>query len=292
MRATLTERAEAARRALAEREGGTWSVRTLEESPDGRAVVEYACDARRVIGKFRADGGGGESLALLRELHARATATATLRVPRPLAWLEPEGALLTEAAAGEPCRTLDPLAGRDTLERVGRALSELHRLPLSWGAPRRMPDHLAELVRPAPEALAAALPAHAARIRRALDRLAADEAAWGPLPAALLHRDFHLRQLFDDGAHITVIDWDDAACGDPAFDVGYFTTYLKTHHEQPAAEAGIAAFRDGYGGDVSLWSRIPVYERFNHLRRACRRFRLRDGGWERELERMLSRLDD
>ena len=290
MRASLAERAESARQALAALEPGEWSLRLLEESADGRAVYEYTRAERRVIGKFRSDGGGAESVAVLRALQARTP--GVLRVPAPVVWLEADGALLTEAAAGAPCRTLDLVAGRDTLVRIGRALADLHRIALSWGAPKRMADHLAELAHPAPEALAAALPTHATGILRALERLAHDEAAWGPLPMAFLHRDFHLRQLFDDGAHITVLDWDDAASGDPAFDVGYFTTYLKTHYERALAEAGIAAFREGYGGDDALWSRIPTYERFNHLRRACRRFRLRDAGWERELERMLARLDD
>ena len=290
MRATLSERAESARLALAELDPGVWESRVLEESPDGRAVVEYRCEARRIIGKFRADGGGGEGMALLQQLFAQTP--GVLRVPRPVAWLEPTGALLTEAAAGLPCRQLELAKSQPALVRIGRALAELHRIPMSWGEPKRLHDHSVELMRPSPEALAAALPTHAARIRRALEDLAASEVRWSPIVPVLLHRDFHLRQLFDDGTHITVLDWDDAACGDAAFDVGYFTTYLKTHYERAEADLGIAAFREGYGGDDSLWSRIPVYERFNALRRACRRFRLRDAGWERELERMLVLLDD
>jgi aminoglycoside phosphotransferase (APT) family kinase protein len=290
VRPSIAERTELTRLALAELEPCAWISRVLESSPDGRAVVEYACDGRRVIGKFRADGAGAGSIALLRAVSAHAT--GTLRVPRPIAWLEPTGALLTEAATGVPCRTLDVTRSGAVLERVGRALAELHAMPLTWGTPKQLRDHVHELVRPDPRELAAALPAHAARITRALERMIAEEQAWHTPPFALLHRDFHLRQLFDDGEHVTVLDWDDAACGDPAFDVGYFTTYLKTHYEPAAADSGIASFRRGYGGDRALWSRRPTYERFNHLRRACRRFRLRDEGWERELERMLARLDD
>jgi aminoglycoside phosphotransferase (APT) family kinase protein len=90
---------------------------------------------------------------------------------------------------------------------------------------------------------------------------------------------------------VTVLDWDDAASGDPAFDVGYFTAYLKTHHEAADAGQGIDAFAAGSGGDEALWARVPIYERFNFLRRAARRYRLRDAGWERELASMLRRLD-
>jgi aminoglycoside phosphotransferase (APT) family kinase protein len=154
-----------------------------------------------------------------------------------------------------------------------------------------MGDHVRELIRPGPATLATAFPQHAARVRRTLEELDAAELSWGPLPVAPLHRDFHLRQLFDDGEHITVLDWDDAASGDAAFDVGYLTAYLRSHHGDDAAASGIAAFRAGYGGDPALWSRVRVYERFNFLRRACRRLRLQDRGWDRELAAMMSRLD-
>ena len=154
MRATLSERAESARLALAELDPGVWESRVLEESPDGRAVVEYRCEARRIIGKFRADGGGGEGMALLQQLFAQTP--GVLRVPRPVAWLEPTGALLTEAAAGLPCRQLELAKSQPALVRIGRALAELHRIPMSWGEPKRLHDHSVELMRPSPEALAAA----------------------------------------------------------------------------------------------------------------------------------------
>jgi len=289
VRETLRRRAEAGREALAAAWPGEWTWRVLEASPDGRAVVEYAQGGQRVIGKLREDGGGEADAALLRELYG--AGTRALRVPGVVDWLASEGVLLTEAAAGRPCRTLDPARERDTLGRIGAALRELHALPLRRGPAKRLADHVADLVRPSPAVLAEALPAHAARIHATLEALARAEASWGGTPVTLLHRDFHLRQLFDDGERVTVLDWDDAASGDPAFDVGYLTAYLRTHHGADAAEAGVAAFREGYGEDGDVWARVPVYERFNYLRRACRRFRLRDAGWETELEAMLARLE-
>jgi aminoglycoside phosphotransferase (APT) family kinase protein len=35
------------------------------------------------------------------------------------------------------------------------------------------------------------------------------------------------------------VDWDDAVVGDPAFDVGYFLTYLETDHQPPAGASVI-----------------------------------------------------
>lgn len=275
---------------LAERHPGPWVPRMLDASPEGRAVVEWRQGDRVLIAKLRPDGGGAAQLALLRQLHA--SATATLRVPEPITWLEASRALVTGAASGASCRHADPLQDSAVFERIGRALAEFHALAVVPGPAKRLEDHIEELIRPAPRVLAAALPQYAVRITRALARLEEESAGWGLIPVTPLHRDFHLRQLFDDGVHVTVIDWDDAASGDPAFDVGYFTAYLRSHLSSEAAAVGIDAFRRGYGGNASLWARVPVYERFNALRRACRRFRLQDNGWQRELEAMFARLED
>ncbi len=275
---------------IAERHPGPWVPRMIDASPEGRAVVEWRQGDRVLMAKLRPDGGGAAQLALLRQLYA--SGTATLRVPEPVTWLEASRALVTGAASGTSCRHADPLQDDTVFERIGRALAEFHALPIVPGPAKRLADHIDELIRPAPRVLAAALPQYAARITHALARLEEESAKWGLVPVVPLHRDFHLRQLFDDGVHITVIDWDDAASGDPAFDVGYFTAYLKSHLSSEAAAAGIAAFRRGYGGPEALWARVPVHERFNALRRACRRFRLQDAGWQRELEAMFARLED
>ena len=284
----LTARIETVRAELAVRRPGDWVASILDSSCDGRAVVEYQSADARVIAKFREDGGGIQSYAMLMQLAA--AGTHVLRVPTPIAWVDGADALLMSAATGEPCTELTPSRAPQALERIGRALAELHHTPLVHAEPRTMADHIRDLVRPSPYSLIEAMPSWADVIARALEGLLLAERAWGRVAVAPLHRDFHLRQLFDDGRCVTVLDWDDAAPGDPAFDVGYFTTYLRTHRTAEEAECGIRAFRRGYGGDAALWARVPVYERFNYLRRACRRYRLRDAGWEGELEAMLQAL--
>jgi aminoglycoside phosphotransferase (APT) family kinase protein len=291
VRETLTDRIAATGAALTERLAGEWTPRLLESSPDGRAVVEWTQHDRVLVAKLRTDGEGERQYALLTALSA--IGAPTFRVPAPVAWLAGPCALVMERVPGTPCRTLDPgdAASAPVLERIGRALAELHGAPVVPGPVKRMSDHVAELMRPAPEELARALPAQADRIHATLERLQRETDAWGATPVVPLHRDYQLRQLFDDGTHVHVLDWDDAASGDPAFDVGYLTAYLRSHHDDASAQRGIAAFLRGYGPDDALASRVPTYERFNALRRACRRFRLRDDGWERELERMLERLE-
>ena len=243
MRPDLIERVEAARRVVETLRPGAWELCLLDASPDGRAAVEFRLGSERVVAKLLSNGDGERTFRLLQAIEE--SATETLRVPHAIAWCPEPRALLTERAAGEPCRAIDPARATAALARIGRALRELHALALPAGPPRTFGDHLAELIRPAPDALAEAYPAQAGRIRETLERLRAEAAAWGARADVPIHRDFHLRQLFDDGRHITVLDWEDAATGDPAFDVGYFTAYLKTHHAAHDAEAGIAAFRSG-----------------------------------------------
>lgn len=287
MRPELDERLDAVCAAFGDWHGGRWSVRRLEPSPEGRTVAELSDGAQTVIAKLGIDDSGAATFQRLDALYS--LSCETLRVPEPLAWFAETRALVTARAEGAPLRKLDPRGSAEAFMRIGRALAELHAAPLVLGGTKEFADHLAELIRPAPLALAEARPGDAARIRTALARLDAEVASWGGTPVTPIHRDFHLRQLFDDGRHVTVLDWDDAAMGDPAFDVGYFTAYLRSHHGDDAAAPGIAAFLDGYGADAALSARLATYERFNALRRASRRFRLQDAGWEAELDAMLDR---
>ena len=288
MRPELAASIDSGRALLAQLRPSSWQARVLSDSADGRSTVEYSSPQSVVIAKFQPDQAGRTAFAV-HELLSK-TACVVLRVPRALHYDEHLRVLLLEAARGVPGTDLDPVRDGTALERIGLALRELHALRAPLGAVKLLADHLRELVRPAPEVLAEAVPAKSALIHQTVAEILGAQAAWPNVPAVLLHRDFHLRQLFDDGACVSVIDWDLAALGDPAFDVAYFTAYLKTHFDGVAALQGIEAFMKGYAPDDALRLRVPVYERFNHLRRACRRFRIRDQGWERELGRMLDLL--
>ncbi len=180
---------------------------------------------------------------------------------------------------------------REAMTLAGRALAELHAID-----PVRTPAlevagteaHLADLVRPAPATLADAMPAWSGVIERALRHVRSASA--GGATNAVVHRDVHLRQMFVQNGRMGLVDWDLAALGDPAFDVAYLTTHLETHLER--SEELIRAVIEGYDDPAMTPERLAPWRSFNLLRRACRRFRLRDAGWEAELERMLSMLAD
>ncbi|HEB88928.1 MAG TPA: aminoglycoside phosphotransferase family protein, partial [Deltaproteobacteria bacterium] len=213
-----------------------------------------------------------------------------LSAPDPIAWFEEHRFLLQGPASGRALGALGLGRDADRLIRIGRGLRELHDSGLDLGPCADLVDHVRELVAPDPGELIRAFPRHAPVIENVLERIARSVADGDPPAAVPLHRDFHLRQIFDDDVRICVVDWDLCAAGDPAFDVAYFMTYLKTHFRQEIANRACDRFLAGYGPDPGLLERLDLHEDFNYLRRSCRRFRLRDHGWKNEIEWMMRRL--
>ncbi len=270
---------------------GPWSWELLQASKDDRFVFKFEGPNNEcIVGKFCTDDNSGENY-----FHALKTLSkqkfSSLEILPPIAYDARHRLLLLPVARGVPCHGMESLSNDNhRLQRIGLALRELHDSQVALGALKTMDHHLKELVKPTPTELAAAFPEYSSVIESTLEEIKVQEGRWGRLAPVPLHRDYQLRQLFDDGKHITVIDWDLCAQGDPAFDVGYFTAYLKTHYSPSEAALGISAFLAGYKPSQDLLGRIPTYEHFNFLRRACRRFRLKDEGWESALGEMLARV--
>jgi aminoglycoside phosphotransferase (APT) family kinase protein len=166
-------------------------------------------------------------------------------------------------------------------EVAGRAIARLHGAPLIVGPRRDLAGHVTDLIRPQPRALAAAVPELADQIAALLDGLAECLSTTGAAQEARpVHRDLHPRQLIvqRDGmaGSVVLLDWDLAAQGDPALDVGNLRGWL--HHRHPADRAGAAArtFEDGYAelGDLAALDRADPYTAFTRLRLAVKMFRL------------------
>lgn len=235
------------------------------------------------------------ALALVSERCVQSSEHSTLRVPRVLLHDESLAVLVQSFAPGLPLAGLTSAQPAARMERVGRALAELHRLPADGVEPRGLSEHIADLVHPAPEDLAAALPRHASLIERAVEWMHEEDRA---RPArshpVLLHRDFQLRQMFESGTQISVVDWDDLAAGDPSFDIYYLLAYLRSHLPVDTAAACARQFLNGYHEvwPASTGNRRELWLAFNHLRRAARRYRLQDDHWEAVLERTFSVLSE
>jgi aminoglycoside phosphotransferase (APT) family kinase protein len=280
--------------------GGSWSITGFAPLHEGRSVASLTTSRpphETVVAKFYRDQADStracRALSLVSDRSARSSTLPTLRTPGVLLHDESLAVLVQSAAPGEPLTRMTSTLAPERMRRVGRALAELHRLPAHGVVPRQLHDHIAELVRPAPEQLAAVLPKHARLIERALDWMHQKDAACPSTShPVLLHRDFQLRQLFASETHVTVVDWDDLAAGDPSFDIYYLVAYLRSHLADGAADACERAFLAGYHelSPASAAHRRELWLAFNHLRRAARRFRLRDDDWEASLARSLDAL--
>jgi aminoglycoside phosphotransferase (APT) family kinase protein len=137
---------------------------------------------------------------------------------------------------------------------------------------RGLPGHVLDLIRPHPEVLAGAVSELAEQLRFVLDAL---HAAIGAGPQHPVHRDLHPRQLIVAGDAVVLLDWDLAAQGDPALDVGNLRAWAQ--HRQPAvAPAATAAFERGYAqvGDPDVLGKAAAYTAFTQLRLAVKRYRL------------------
>lgn len=248
--------------------------------------------AGRFIVKCFSDDSGEQTFSVMRGVEEAILARpdAVLRVPRAL-WYDPlRRCLIQERVEATPVAA----AGANHLPRamraVGEALAELHALPVQFGASRTFDDHLHDLFDPHPDVLCVRLPGCADRVGSILAECRR-QAEWGEA-GALLHRDFHLRQLFRDPAHVWVIDWDLCACGDPALDVGNFVMTLGLGRYTGDGAAATRAFLAGYAlkGDLDVFRRVPAYVALSYLRRACKSIRL--GGAEEEAVAFLVRAED
>lgn len=297
----MKSRAAAIAARLGDELGGSWVWSWIEPPSDRHGIarfVDAAAPDRSWIVKFYPEASGQRVAQALAHLTAELPTSARdrwLAIPPVRAYDPQQGALIQQPASG--VRLADASADQllAALPRVGGALAQLHTLdPPPGFSPKSTLDHLADLLRPDPAMLVATYPQYERRIVDALQLIkSSDDPLRSPGRWVTLHRDFQLRQLFDDGRQIAIVDWDDVAVGDAAFDVGYLVAYLEAHLAPEAAAPAVTAFLQGYvqeAGSSTVAERLSLWRVFNTLRRALRRFRRRDAGWEPEVERMMARL--
>jgi len=283
-----------------------WDSRVIAEGEGQRLIVEYSLNddaaptarpSRRLIAKFFSDGMGARSFSVMRciasALDALPGQPPVLAIPQAY-FYDPDLRLqVQQRVRGTAYPELLARRGfRIHLRLAGQALSCLHSLPVSGEAPRRMAEHMAELMRPHPLRLAEALPEMRVRVEGLVSAMLEAESRWPGTPPSWLHRDVHMDQLFRYEGRVWLIDWDLAAVGDPAVDVGNFLLQIRKSAGD-RSEAGRAAFLEGYAGGQGAPdpSRIAVYEAFNCLRRACKRYRVKDNDWRERMLEMLAAAD-
>lgn len=291
---------EALRRAWPTRANWRWEFKVLQWCEEERLIADCVLrhplaqrSGPRVIAKWYGDAMGSATFALMQSLDVQLEAIkgGVLAAPHPLFYDQEARMLVQQAVPGKPYQDLlTHPRYRHYLRQAGQALARLHRLPGVAAMPaKRIEDHMQELMHPHPRILAEALPELQARINGLMAAMLSIEATWGANgTTAWLHRDFHIGQLFYGQGRVWVIDWDLAAYGDPALDVGNFLHNLDKHMAGQAP-AGRAAFIEGYleDGDAAAVQRSALYEGLTCLRRACKAFRQQRPGWRMDVARLI-----
>jgi len=160
----------------------------------------------------------GDLLGIDRRVEHEASRLAAIAGvgPEVIAFIEPEGALVTRFIAGQPV-TDAAVHEPAMLDRIAHALRRIHQCgEVSAGfSPFRVV-----------EAYALTATRHGVRLPAAHERAqavaTAIERAVRPEPPVLCHNDLLNANFIDDGAAIRIVDWEYAGMGDRYFDFGNF----------------------------------------------------------------------
>ena len=145
--------------------------------------------------------------------------------PEVIAFIEPEGVLVTRFIEGQPV-TDEAVHQPLMLERIAQSLRRIHQAG-SIGA-QFSPFRVVE-------AYALTTTRHGGQLPASLERarpIALDiERALRPEPLVPCHNDLLNANFIDDGASIRIVDWEYAGMGDRFFDLGNFAVNHQLSEE-------------------------------------------------------------
>jgi thiamine kinase-like enzyme len=170
---------------------------------------------------IRLAGNDTHLLGISREVeHAATVAAAGVGVgAEVVAFLRPEGYLVTRFIEGTPVSDLDITTG-ETVVRVADSLRRFHEGPAIPGL--FVPLRLVEAYRALAVSRGVPIPAEYDRARAVTHRIELALLA-NPLDLRPCHNDMLPGNLIDDGSRIRIVDWEYAGMGDPFFDLGNFS---------------------------------------------------------------------
>lgn len=223
-------------------------VRAMQRVPDiaGRELTlvalsggitnrNYRVDAAGLTDRFviRLAGNDTHLLGISREVeHAATVAAAGLGVgPEVIAFLRPEGYLVTRFIVGTPISDMD-IHHPETIARVADSVRRFHEGPAIPGL--FIPLRVVEAYRALALARGVAIPPEFA-LAQAIGRRIELALLSNPLELLPCHNDFLPGNLIDDGSRMRIVDWEYAGMGDPFFDLGNFSVNNDLTQDEDAA---------------------------------------------------------
>jgi thiamine kinase-like enzyme len=164
---------------------------------------------------------GGKDTELLgidrRVEHEASLAAAAVGIgPEVVAFIEPEGYLVTRFIEGEVV-VPESIRSPGPLRRIAQSLRAVHAGPPIHA--RFDPFRVVEAYAATAASNGVAVPAAFERCREIAARV---ERARGPVPERPCHNDLLTANFIDDGARIRIVDWEYAGMGDVFFDLANF----------------------------------------------------------------------
>jgi thiamine kinase-like enzyme len=212
---------------------------------------------------LRLAGNDTHLLGISREVeHAATVVAAGVGVgPEVVAFLRPEGYLVTRFIEGRPVPESEIRSSPGRIAEVADALRRVHNGPAIPGL--FVPFRIVEAYRALALSRGVAIPPEyelAQSIARRIE-LACLTAPVEPRPC---HNDLLNANFIHDGVRMRIVDWEYAGMGDPAFDLGNFSI----NHELDAE--GDAALLRAYEGDVrtAALARITLMRVLSDFREA------------------------
>jgi aminoglycoside phosphotransferase (APT) family kinase protein len=207
-------------------------------------------------------------------------------VPAPLSFVPELGLILQECVEGADLRCAVAGATESPFELAARWLGRLHDASPVAGLKERSLDHELARIDGWQAEIAPQLPPDAARrLHDARERWREFARELAPPERVMIHKDYYLAHVLWDGRGVWVVDFDELAVGDPAFDVGHFLAHLEYHAQRTSAEVApwseaAARFRAAYpAAGRSFDARLRFYAAYTFLKLAATVLRRRREGW-------------
>lgn len=226
-----------------------------------RCVIEYTMRASvdphhtfKILGKMHHRGVDRASyriLEVLREHGFDDNSADGVAVPEPLGVVPDLRMWFQTCAEGRPATALlsEP-SGTPLGRRIAAAVWKLHTCGVRMSRRHTLDDELA-ILRRRLEEVATAQPERSSRLARVFDACESLAASIGPMPDALIHRDFYPDQVLIHGQRVWLLDFDLCCMGDPALDAGNFIGHIIEQGLRASGSADIlaqasAAFREQF----------------------------------------------
>ncbi|MEO5704007.1 MAG: choline/ethanolamine kinase family protein [Candidatus Limnocylindrales bacterium] len=193
-------------------------------------LVTGGPDGSRVV--VRLAGNDTHLLGISREVeHAATVIAAGVGVgPEVIAFLRPEGYLVTRFIEGQPIPEVE-MRSPERLRAFGATLRRIHDGPAIPGL--FVPFRIVEAYRALALSRGVSIPPEF-ELAQSIARRIELACLSAPLELRPCHNDLLNSNFLDDGARIRIVDWEYAGMGDPYFDLGNFSINHDLSADQDA----------------------------------------------------------